>query len=171
MLIRPVRRSDQAAVDGLLRAAFEGPDEADLVRALRGCPEYVPALELMAERMGEVVGHLMFTTADVVGRPREIPVLALAPVAVAPSHQRRGVGTELMDLGLDLARARGDVAVIVVGDPAYYTRFGFKPASRFGVRVPFEAPDEAVMALELQPGVLEGQIGVVRYAAPFDALT
>jgi putative acetyltransferase len=168
MLIRPERRADFDGLDELLRGAFASEDEAGLVRALRKAPEYVPALALVSERMAELVGYVMFTTAEVVGRSRNLPVLALAPVAVAVSHQRRGVGKEMVEIGLELAAARGDAAVIVLGQPDYFGRFGFKPASLYGVRAPFaDVSDESFMALELVPGALEGRIGVVRYAEPF----
>ncbi len=95
---------------------------------------------------------------------------ALAPLAVRPQFQRRGIGTRLVVSALDEMRRMDQVAVVVLGDPAYYSRFGFVPASSFGIRSTFAAPREAFQAIELKAGGLAGSAGLCHYAPEFDAL-
>jgi putative acetyltransferase len=94
-------------------------------------------------------------------------VAGLGPMAVRPAWQRQGIGSQLVREGLEECWRSGYEAVVVLGHPEYYPRFGFVPASRFGLRCEFEAPDEAFMALELRSGVLSAGGGVVRYASEF----
>jgi putative acetyltransferase len=93
----------------------------------------------------EVVGHALLSRVDVSGSP----ALALAPVGVVPAHQRAGVGTAVVRAVLAAGAAAGERLVVVVGDPAYYRRFGFLPASRFGITGPYPVPDEVFQALPL----------------------
>jgi putative acetyltransferase len=93
--------------------------------------------------------------------------MGLAPMAVLPAHQRRGVGSSLVRAGLDVCRHRGVDAVVVLGHAAFYPRFGFQPASRFGIRSEYDVPDDVFMAIELRPGALAGPAGLVRYHAAF----
>lgn len=171
--------ADFDAVDVLLRLAFGQPDEAVLVRRLRECDAYRANLTLVARVDGRVVGLIMLTRAWVVpddstATSREvgvthdaIPVLALAPMAVLPEYQRRGIGGSLVHHALDAARRAGERLVIVLGHPEYYPRFGFRPASAWGVRCPFDVPDEAYMLLNLATLPLPRLDGVMRYARPF----
>jgi putative acetyltransferase len=94
-----------------------------------------------------------------------VPAAALAPVAVFPDHQRRGIGGQLIRSGLDLLRERGEQIVIVLGHPGYYPRFGFSSEKARSLASPF--PPEAFMAMELSPGALDGIRGKVRYPAAF----
>ena len=94
--------------------------------------------------------------------------LGLAPMAVAPEYQQQGIGSALVRSGLEHCRAAGYKAVIVLGHPRYYPRFGFVPASHFNIRSQYDAPDEAFMALELEPGALGEIGGVVKYHPLFD---
>lgn len=150
---------DADAIHAVLSAAFGRPDEADLVRALRADPAW--ALGLVAEDAGTVTGHIAFTGV----RVDDAPALALAPLAVRPEYQGQGIGSALARAGLDWARSTGAPAVIVLGDPAYYGRFGFEPAARWGITGPFgEIPE--FQALVLHPPAPSGR---VRYAAPFGA--
>jgi GNAT superfamily N-acetyltransferase len=96
--------------------------------------------------------------------------LGLGPMAVVPEHQRRGIGGRLMRAGLERCRALGVPWIIVLGHPSYYPRFGFMPASRFGVRCLYPAPDEAFMALELMPDALRGATGTVHYEPDFEGV-
>ncbi|MFG3282625.1 GNAT family N-acetyltransferase [Streptomyces sp. NPDC048111] len=161
---RPEAPGETEAVRGVNLAAFPTAAEADLVDALRGDPAWVPGLSLVAEAPdGTVVGHALLTRCRVGGAE----ALALAPVAVAPGHQRGGAGTAVVRAALDAARALGEDLVVVLGHPGYYPRFGFAPASGFGVRAPFDVPDGALMALRLQPDGPAAPTGVIQYAAPF----
>ena len=160
MTVRPETPADAAAVRRVTVAAFGQPDEADLVDRIRArAPGY---LALVAEDGGEVVGHIAFSAVRVDGAPG-LRAVGLAPMAVAPERQRGGVGSALVEAGLAACRAAGVEAVVVLGHPAYYPRFGFAPARAFGLRDEYGAPPEAFMALELVPGALAEAAGTVRY--------
>jgi len=170
VLIREEQQADRSMIGALHRAAFGGDTEAVLVDRLRLSDAFDPALSVVAVDDGEVVGHILLTRARIVGAETIEPALALAPMAVIPARQREGIGTRLMAHALDAARALGYGLVIVLGHPEYYPRFGFVPASRFGIRCPFEAPDQAFMALWLAPEHAKRVDGMMEYAAPFAEL-
>ncbi len=155
---------DVAAVRAVCLAAFPTPLEADLVDALRADREaWSGGLPVVTEDpAGEVVGYALFTRC----RVGDGPALALGPCAVLPEHQGRGAGSAAIRTGLDLARRRGENLVVVLGHPSYYPRFGFTPASGFGVRAPFDAPDDAFLAQALDP-TRPAPTGLVRYPAAF----
>lgn len=160
---RPETSQDVADVRRVLQAAFPTAEEADLVDALRRDAAWLPGLAWVAEEPGgRVVGYALLTRCHV----GEVPALALAPVAVLPAFQRRGVGEAVTAAALRAAERAGERLVIVLGHPEYYPRFGFTRASRFGIGVSFEVPDEALMALVLNEGA-DVPRGVVRYPAPF----
>jgi putative acetyltransferase len=166
-ILRDEQASDHAAIAAVNRAAFEGPAEAELVDALRAAGALT--LSLVATADGELVGHVAFSPVTITGAAAgTTSAIGLAPMAVLPSWQRRGVGTRLVAEGLERLRVAGHRAVVVLGHPAYYPRHGFSPASRFGLRWEHRAPDEAFMALELVPGALAEMGGVVRYHPEFD---
>ncbi len=141
--------------------------EANLVDALR--EQAHPVVSLVAEAAGEVVGHIMLSPVSLGGHP-ELRVMGLAPMAVAPAHQRKGIGSALVRAGLEQCRQLGFGAVVVLGHPSYYPRFGFLPAARFGIGSEFEAPEEAFMLVELQPGYLADVTGTVQFHAAFKDL-
>jgi putative acetyltransferase len=166
--IRPERAGDAEAVRRVLLAAFETAAEADLVERLRsGTDEY---LAWVAVDGAAVVGHVAFTPLTLDGAPCD--GMGLAPLAVAPTHQRRGIGGALVRAGLAALRERGCGFVALLGHPDYYPRFGFEPASRYGLRSAQwpDAPDDVVMALPLDPTRLPAGGGALRYATAFDAL-
>lgn len=167
-LIRPETDDDASAIRRVNEQAFGQPAEALLVEALR--ENGASLLSLVAENDNQVVGHILFSPAHIKSDESETPAVALAPVAVLPDHQRKGVGTALILQGLAVLHDMGHGLVIVLGHPGYYPKFGFTPASRFGIRCPFEVPDEAFMALELREGAAPRSGGVVRYRPEFDAL-
>ncbi|MEU9476984.1 N-acetyltransferase [Streptomyces sp. NPDC048191] len=146
---RPEREGDAPAVRAVNLAAFPTAAEADLVEALRRDPvAWVEGLSMLAvDAQGAPVGHALLTRCRGDGHD----ALALAPCAVLPDRQRQGAGAAAIDAVLDAARARGENLVVVLGHPGYYPRFGFVPASRYGIRAPFDVPDEALMALPLDP--------------------
>jgi putative acetyltransferase len=151
-------------------SAFPTRAEARLVDSLLDGGRVAASFVAVAD--GCVVGHALLSHADVVdiaGIARA--VLALAPVAVMPAYQGRGLGTELVVASLEAATATYSSAVIVLGPPGYYARFGFEPAAPHGIEPPFsDVPSEAWMVVETTAGGLAGLRGVVRYAPPFDEL-
>ncbi|MFD8150708.1 GNAT family N-acetyltransferase [Streptomyces sp. NPDC001046] len=161
---RPETPSDLPGVRAVNLAAFPTADEADLVDALRADPSaWIDGLSMVSQAPdGTLVGHALLTRCHVDGAP----ALALAPCAVLPSVQRTGAGSAAVRAVLDAARARGENLVLVLGHADYYPRFGFTPASRFGVRAPFDVPDEAMMALALDD-TRPVPTGTIRYPAAF----
>ena len=159
--VRPEGPGDAEAVRRVNTEAFGQPDEAELVRKLAAAGAAL--LSLVAEVDGRVVGHILFSPVTIETEGGTESAVGLAPMAVLPDHQGRGVGGWLIERGLHELRSRGHTAVVVLGHAGYYPRFGFQRASRFGLRCQFECPDEAFMALELRPGALAGVRGLVRY--------
>jgi putative acetyltransferase len=166
--IRLETHVDIPAIRRVNEEAFGQPGEAGLVDALRD--HGAVTLSLIAEWEEDVVGHILFSPAHVVGDGVQADAVALAPIAVLPAYQRVGIGTAMVGRGLDLLREAGHGLVIVLGHPDYYPRFGFIPASRWGIRCPFEVPDEVFMALELREVSAPDGGGVVRYRREFEAL-
>ena len=162
--IRMETPADVAAIREVNEAAFASPAEADLVDALRQGPEQL--VSLVAELRGRVVGHVLLSPVSLAGS-MDLPLMGLGPMAVLPTHQRRGIGSALLLQALDQCRDRGCRAVVVLGHPAYYPRFGFVTASRHGLRCEYDVPDEAFMVLELVRGALEGLTGEVIYNEAF----
>jgi putative acetyltransferase len=164
MQIRLERPDDIAAVAAVNRAAFETGSEADLVDVLRERAR--PIVSMVADDDGSIVGHILFSPVTLSGHP-DVKIMGLAPMAVLPAAQRRGIGSALARAGLDRCRQLPAAAVVVLGHPAYYPRFGFVPASRFGIACEYDVPDDAFMALELEPGSLHGKPGTIRYHQAF----
>ncbi len=164
MLIRAEDESDRAAVHAVNVSAFETPSEANLVDSLR--QQVRPVVSLVAEENGAVVGHIMLSPVSLSGHP-DLKVMGLAPMAVAPEHQRKGIGSALVRAGLKQAKQLGFAAVVVLGHPKYYLRFGFSPSSRFSIDCEYDVPEEAFMAMELRPEALSGRTGRVKYHATF----
>ena len=164
MLVRAETPADVDAIHAVNVAAFETQTEANLVAALRTLAS--PVVSLVAEKHGLAIGHIMFSpmTSDSAS-PRLI--MGLAPMAVLPAHQRRGVGSQLVRDGIDACRRLEAVALAVLGHPEFYPRFGFVPASRFGLKSEYDVPDEAFMALELEKGSLADVGRVLRYHPAF----
>ncbi len=177
MLIRRERTGDVPAIRAVTAAAFTGlphslppleddlaPGEATLVGWLRDDPGWIPELSLVAVVDDEVVGHVVATR----GYVDEAAALGIGPVSVLPARQRRGVGSALMRSVIGAADALGEPLVALLGDPAYYSRFGFTPAARLGIEAP-EAWGDYFQALPLT-AYSPSLHGTFRYAAPFGRL-
>jgi putative acetyltransferase len=166
-IIRAERPGDDAGVRRVNLAAFATAMEADLVDALRaGASPYVAFVAVDGD---EIVGHVAFTPVTVSGG--EARGMGLAPLAVVPARQRQGIGAGLVRHGLDRLRADGCPFVVLVGHPGYYPRFGFEPASGYGVRCPWpDVPDEVFMLAVLAGAGLPAVAGVARFAVAFDAV-
>jgi putative acetyltransferase len=163
--IRKESPSERARVDDIHVAAFGRTDEARLVRSLRAKAQ--PQLSLVAAHDGELVGHVFFSPVEIVDPGPSTPSAGLAPLAVAPEKQGWGVGSALVRAGLRDCISLGWQAVFLLGDPAYYSRFGFSLAARVGLRYESEAFDPAFQVLELVPGALLECSGWVQYDEAF----
>ncbi|MFC6951512.1 N-acetyltransferase [Halorubellus litoreus] len=176
MQFRPETAADHDAVGALHRAAFPTDDEARLVDALRERDAFVPALSIVAApgdasaesaTLDRILGHVLLTEVDVAGTD---DALTLAPVAVHPARQNDGIGTALVEHALDRCRDLDYEVVVLHGDPAYYSRFGFEPATSWGLENPFDLPDDDFQVLALVDGIEDDVAGAVGYDDAFDAL-
>ncbi|MEX0729454.1 MAG: N-acetyltransferase [Aquisalimonadaceae bacterium] len=165
MLIRNEEEKDWAAVYVVNASAFESPAEARLVDAIRR--DVRSTVSLVAEENKEVVGHIMFSPVSLTGHPG-LKIMGLAPMAVLPAYQNRGIGTALVRAGLERCRDCEFGAVVVLGHPAYYPRFGFSPSTRFGIGCEYDAPEEAFMVVELKPNYLRDNVGIIKYHPAFN---
>ena len=166
MILRPERPTDFAEIRVLIEAAFRTArdadgDEPDFVEQLRPSPGYIPELALVAEDNGSIFGHVMLTSTAVATAAGPHPVLLLAVVAVAPPRQGKGLGARLVNAGLRRAREQGHTGVMVVGDPAFYGRFGFVTSLTYGIKNINQIPDQFVMALELASNGLKAARGTI----------
>ncbi|NMA83748.1 MAG: N-acetyltransferase [Epulopiscium sp.] len=170
--IRQEKENDYKLSETVVERAFKNAEHTDhrehfLVAKLRKSDVFVPELSLVAELDGEIVGHIMLTKLFIENEGNKYDSLALAPVSVLPEHQNKGIGSKLISESLKIAKKIGFKSVIVLGHDKYYPRFGFKPASTWGIKAPFEVPDKAFMALELQVKSLGGVTGTVVYSKEF----
>lgn len=162
--IRLEKDADAAAVQAVNEGAFESAAEARLVVAMR--EQAGTTISLVADDAGTIVGHIMFSPVALIEHT-ELEIAGLGPMAVLPQHQRAGIGSALVHAGLEECRKRGFGAVVVLGHPGYYPRFGFRPSTRFGIRSEYDVPDDAFMVRELREGYLDGATGTIRYHAAF----
>lgn len=173
LLVRPEMPADAAAVQSVIAAAFPvvagTVAEVGLNDALRRDPGWIPDLCLVAEQDGRVIGQLTSsegTLTDPAGVRRRL--VGIGPVSVHPDRQGQGVGRAMLTTLIDRARQAGGTALVLLGDPAFYRRFGFRPAAEVGIGAPDPAWGVHFQALVLAPD--PPPTGVFRYAAPFDAL-
>jgi putative acetyltransferase len=165
-VIRRERSGDSGAVRRVHERAFGGSAEADIVEDLReGCPETV---SLVAAEGRRIVGHICFSPVTVSGA-RHIRGMGLAPLAVRPERQQRGIGTRLVRAGVEVLRSQGRPFVCVLGHPRFYLRCGFAPASERGLGSPWpDLPDEIFMVLVLDERKMAGISGSIRYRWEMD---
>jgi putative acetyltransferase len=163
MIVRTEEPEDAAEVFAVNRACFPTDGEARLVDALRSSGQL--SLSLVAEVDGEVVGHVAFSPVTVMAGEAGV---GLGPVAVVEEHRRKGYAARLIGSGLAECRAARFGWAVVLGDPAYYSRFGFRPAREFGLSDEFRGGD-AFQAMELIAGELPVGAGLVRYAPQFSS--
>jgi putative acetyltransferase len=163
IVIREEETADRPSIREVNRRAFGRDDEGRLVDALRAGGD--ARVALVAEEEGRAVGHILFSALTIATPRGPVGALALAPMAVLPSHQRRGIGSGLVREGLRACRERGHRIVIVLGHPGFYPRFGF--SARLTERLASPYAGEAFLALELVPGALADVAGEVRYPPPF----
>jgi putative acetyltransferase len=185
MEIRAEQPEDIEAIRQVNTAAFGRSGEADLVDRLRGVASTLSLVAVQSsspggvKESGQVVGHIFFSPVTIraernsTGSEREredVPVLGLAPVAVLPDHQRQGIGSRLIQQGLKECAQAGCKAIVVLGSPDYYPRFGFIPAREKRLKCEYDVPEEAFMVLELEKGALDNCAGTVKYRSEFSKL-
>lgn len=171
--IRPEKPEDIASIHGITTRAFQGEEEANLIAAIRASDYFIPELSLVAiDDTDQTVGHILFSpiTIESTEDSKSAKALALAPMAVIPEYQNRGIGSLLVQHGLAACKKLGYTVVVVVGHPGYYPRFGFRPARGYGLEAPFEVPDAAFLVCELVPGALKNVRGMVKYNPAFDSV-
>ena len=175
--LRPERAEERHPVEELTREAFwnryaPGCTEHFILHRLREAPGFRPWHSIVAEYDGNAVGHALLSPADILlDAGGALPVLTLGPLSVLPACARRGVGAALMRAAIQVAREQGETALLLTGDPAYYGRFGFLPASAFGVRMgalPASGGAPYFMALPLFDGALAGKAGRYRASPLFE---
>jgi putative acetyltransferase len=163
--IRAEKPEDESAIRQVNSAAFGREHEARLVDQLRGI---VSTLSFVAVDSDQIVGHIFFSPVTIVGQcSNQLAILGLAPVAVLPHYQRQGIGSLLIQQGLEACRQSQADAIVVLGDPRYYSRFGFEPASMKGLRCEYDVPEDAFRVLELKEIGLQNCRGIVQYRPEF----
>jgi putative acetyltransferase len=163
--IREERPSDVTAIRDLNQRAFEQAQEANIIDALRDNGAVL--LSLVATLNGRVVGHVLYSPISV---GDEATGAALGPMAVHPEHQRQGIGSQLVEAGNRRLQEEGCPFVLVVGHASYYPRFGFRPASTFGILCEWEVPDDVFMVSVLDPEKMQGVSGLARYRHEFSSV-
>src|SRR5262249_1270368 len=166
MDIREERPEDVAEIRELNRRAFGQDDEGKIIDALR--LNGGSLLSLVATLNGEIVGHIIYTPLLAVDQP--IRGAALGPMAVLPEHQRKGIGSKLIETGNRKLKEIGYAFIVVVGHAEYYPRFGFRPASWFGMKCEWDVPDEVFMCLAFDETKMGSSVGLARYRPEFSTV-
>jgi len=170
--LRQETTADYPQVFDLVKQAFANLEisekkEQFLVERLRASAAFIPELSIVAIIENKVVGHILLTKLKIVNKEKEFESLSLAPVAVLPEFQNKGIGGKLILHAHEIAKNLGFKSVILVGHENYYPRFGYKTLSKYGIKLPFEAPEKNCMAIELVEYGLKGISGVVVFPKEF----
>ncbi|MBV9863932.1 MAG: N-acetyltransferase [Abitibacteriaceae bacterium] len=176
MIIRPETPADKEAVRYVNEQAFGRAGEADLVEALHARQQVIASLVAVqddqavqdGQQDGQIVGHILFSPVVVEAQAASHAAVALGPLAVLPQFQGQGIGSALVRRGLEVLRQNNYPLVVVLGHPEFYPRFGFSPASAFGIGCQFQVPDEVFMLAELSPGAAAAIKGTVVYPPEFN---
>ena len=168
MKIRHEAPEDAAGIRHVNEQAFAQKDEADIIDALRS--SNVLKLSLVAIEHDQIVGHIAFSPVTVESEDSSFQALGLGPMAVLPSHQSKGIGSQLAQESLDECEKAGHEIVFVVGHPEFYGRFGFSSSKPYGFRWEHDVPDDVFMVKELRKGALTGRSGIVKYRQEFSGV-
>lgn len=168
MNIRKEKDSDKEQIWQVNAAAFETEAEANLVNALRDSG--IPFISFVAEEDEEILGHILFTPVELVGDDSGLRLMGLAPMAVLPKVQKKGIGSQLVRTGIIQCSTQGYDAIVVLGHPEYYPKFGFVPSIEYGIKSEYEVPDEAFMVLELKKSSMKGKKGMIKYHDAFGSV-
>ncbi len=167
MIIRFEQASDIDKVFQVNLKAFETSTEAYLVNALRKAD--IELISLVAEVNKDIVGHILFSPVTLIEH-KEIKIAGLAPMAVLPDWQNKGIGTQLVKEGLKACINAGYDAIVVLGHPNYYPRFGFTPSIHYGINTEYDVPTDVFMLLELKKDILKNISGTIKYHSIFNEL-
>jgi len=170
--IRKEKPSDYQAVFSVIEKAFRDTEHTNhkeqfLVESLRNSFAFVEELSLVAMSDHQIIGHILLTKIVIANEGARYDSLALAPVSVLPEYQGKGVGSKLINQAHQKAKSLGFKSIVLLGDPNYYSRFGYEPAHTFGISLPFDVPLEYCMAIELEDGALDDVNGEVIYPEEF----
>ena len=166
--IREERPEDIGAIRFVLEQAFGQANEADLVDVLR--KRQAITLSLVGLKDGKIVAHILFSPVTVESNDQSFGGIGLGPMAVLPDNQRQGIGSQLVQAGLEKCRQAGHEIVVVLGHPMFYAKFGFMPAKPLGLFCEFEVPDDVFRVIELAENVLAGRGGLVKYRPEFSTV-
>lgn len=170
--IRKEESRDFKSVFELIRDAFEKEEMSDhqeqyLVERLRSSDAFVPELSLVAEVDEKIVGYILLTKIKIIESEKVSEALALAPIAILPAYQGKGLGGQLIRYAHETASALGFGIVVLLGHENYYPKFGYEMAKKYGVKLPFEVPDENCMVIGLKENALQQVNGTVEYPKEF----
>jgi putative acetyltransferase len=166
--VRVEKISDHDDVRRVNLLAFGHKAESELVDSLRNTDNFISELSLVATHDGRIIGHLLVSKVRVVSNDHQTEILSLAPVCVLPEFQDKGVGTMLIKEALTKCGLLGYPAMVVMGSPKFYTRFGFDEASKYGLKTHFNVPSEAYMVVIYDDSRVEELHGFVEYPKQFD---
>lgn len=172
IILRQETEQDHQQVFEIIEQAFQNEEHSDqaeqfLVENLRKSDAFIPELSIVAEYEGEIVGHILLTKIVIQNGERVFDSLALAPVSVKPEFQNKGIGGRLVIKSHEVSKNLGYKSIILLGHDKYYPRFGYRLTKEFDIKLPFEAPDECCMAIELVDDGLSGVSGIVVYPKEF----
>ncbi|KAA0779358.1 N-acetyltransferase [Bacillus sp. AR2-1] len=160
------KKTEEVVQQAFLKEEFSDKTERELVSRIRKCDAFIPELSIVAVNE-EIVGHILLSKIKIEQGATSVESLALAPVSVARGYQKKGIGGKLIGVALEKAKELGYGSVVVLGHPEYYPKFGFKKASEWNIKAPFEVPDEVFMVMELSENALQGVEGIVQYSSAF----
>ena len=165
--IRQETKKDYKEVYNVVKTAFETAEhsdenEQDLVVSLRNSDNFIPQLSLVATQDSKIVGYILFTKIKI----GEYEELALAPLGILPEYQKQGIGKKLIEKGHQIAKELDYHYSIVLGSETYYSKIGYSPAINYGIKAPFEVPNENFMAIKLK-NTKKKIVGIVEYAKEF----
>lgn len=168
MNIRKEKDSDKEKIWKVNAEAFESEAEANLVNALRDSG--ISFISLVAEEDEGIIGHILFTPVELIGDAAGLKLMGLAPMAILPKLQRKGIGSQLVKTGIENCATQGYDAIVVFGHPEYYPKFGFVPSVKYGIKSEYDVPDETFMVLELKESSLRDKNGIIKYHAAFGSV-
>ncbi|MBL3527058.1 MAG: N-acetyltransferase [gamma proteobacterium endosymbiont of Lamellibrachia anaximandri] len=166
-----IRAEEKSDIDGIWKVnteAFETKEEANIVNALRNSG--VTNISLVYEKNNELGGHILFTPVELIGDTSGLKLMGLAPMAVIPNLQNKGIGSSLIKSGIQQCIDEGYGAVVVLGHQDYYPKFGFVPSVKYGIKSEYDVPDDVFMVLELKENALKGKQGTIKYHEAFGSV-